>query len=80
MKGNVNDIWCPFNNDYVVNSSSSSHHAAPGILDYGVMAVGSVVEKMVIVKNCLNQHVNVTFKVIVEYNTCMYMYMYLHVH
>ena len=41
--------------------------SAPGVLDYGVMAVGSTVEKMVTIKNCLSQHTTVTFEVYTMY-------------
>ncbi|CAI8047058.1 Cilia- and flagella-associated protein 47 [Geodia barretti] len=34
----------------------------PGVLDYGVIAVSSVVEKTVTIKNSLNQHICFTFK------------------
>ncbi|CAI8005307.1 hypothetical protein GBAR_LOCUS4137, partial [Geodia barretti] len=35
---------------------------SPGVLDYGVIAVSSVVEKTVTIKNSLNQHICFTFK------------------
>ena len=35
----------------------------PGVLDYGVIAVGSVMEKTLTVKNNLNQYISIIFKV-----------------
>lgn len=43
--------------------TNRSFPTAPGALDYGVIAVGSVVEKRVTLKNNLNQYVCFTFKV-----------------